>query len=48
MITGFDKKLIEEVLNLYLSGATVYEICDYFNLGDGIINEIIDTYAQHL
>jgi len=42
------KERTDEVLNMYLTGASVFEIADYFNTGDKDINEIIDQYSCYL
>jgi hypothetical protein len=44
----FKKEIIDEIFSLYLNGASVYEIADYFNIGDNKINEILDRYSKYL
>ena len=45
---GYRKDRIDEVLSLYLNGATVWEIASYFETGDKDINEILDFYTKYL
>jgi len=39
---------IEQILVLYLQGASVWEICEYTELGDNEVNKIIDKYSPYL
>jgi len=42
------KERLDEILYMYLMGASVLEISDYFNMGDNEVNQIIDQYAPYL
>lgn len=42
------KDILDEILQLYLMGASVLEISDYFNISFEEINEIIDRYSPYL
>lgn len=44
----YDKERIDEILSLYLSGASVEEISCYFKIGFEEINFIIDAYSCYL
>lgn len=44
----YKKEVYEEILQLYLMGASVWEIADYFNMDDKDINAIIDQYSPYL
>ena len=44
----YDNKIVSQVLSMYLAGASVWEICDYFEMGDVTVNEIIDKFAPYL
>jgi len=44
----YEQSYIDQILTLYLNGASVYEICDYLGTGDNEINHILDTFAPYL
>lgn len=48
VVLGINKERLDEVLYMYLIGASVWEISDYFNMGDSEVNQIIDQYAPYL
>lgn len=41
-------EVLERVLNLYVLGMSVDEICDLVGMGHDEVNEILDIYAQYL
>ena len=41
-------EFIEEIMIMYLNGASIYDICIYVGTSDKEINEVIDTYAPLL
>jgi len=44
----YEKRILEEVLVMYLMGASVDEISAYVKLGSREVNEILDCYVQYL
>jgi hypothetical protein len=47
-ILNLRKERTDEILCMYLMGTSVWEIADYFNMGDNEINQVIDVYAPYL
>jgi hypothetical protein len=45
---NYKKELVDEILTMYLSGMTIWEMCDYLNMGDTEINKIIDRFSPYL
>lgn len=44
----YRREFIEEILSMYLNGASVWEIAEYMNIGDNEVNEIIDKFSPYL
>ncbi|MCK9441173.1 MAG: helix-turn-helix domain-containing protein [Methanothrix sp.] len=44
----YNKELINEILFMYLNGASVIEISDYFGFSEIEVNKIIDRYSKYL
>lgn len=43
-----EQDFINTIMEMYLNGASVYDICMYMDTGDGIVNGIIDRYSSLL
>jgi uncharacterized protein (DUF433 family) len=48
LILCINKDTLDELLQMYLMGASILEISDYFNLTFENVNEIIDRYSPYL
>ena len=42
------KEAIKEILIMYLNGASVWDICEYMDMNDKEVNDIIDKFAPYL
>lgn len=44
----YDKECLEEILNMYLLGASINDISEFMKLSDREVNQILDHYSQYL
>jgi uncharacterized protein (DUF433 family) len=41
-------EVLEGVLNMYVQGVSIEDICDMLRMSPDEVNEILDCYAPHL